>query len=130
MLRIHYRENPAFRAAVHRGLVRSLYRAAGYVRTVARRSIRRRSKSGKPAPLGKPPKSPTGDLKRAILFYVDRERTTAIVGPDAQQVGDVGAAHEFGGRYKGQHYPRRPFMSPALRQSLHVIPQQFRGLLD
>jgi len=126
--RVRYRENPEFRHRVHRGLVRGLFRASAYVMRVAKRSIGR-GRKGKPSPAGKPPKSPTGELRRAILFYVDRERTTAYVGPDARIVDDVAGAHEHGGVYKGDHYPPRPFMRPALHKSLNMIPEQFRRLI-
>ncbi len=76
---------------------------------------------------GKPGKN----LKGAIRYHLDKERTEAVIGPSAEIVGDVGALHEFGGDRPStdvvESYPRRPFMGPALERSLPSIPEQFRS---
>ena len=55
-----------------------LKRAGAYVRTVARRRI---LTSPKPSQPGQPPHSRRGLLKRAILFGLDREGKSVLVGP-------------------------------------------------
>ena len=36
-------------------------------------------------------------------------------------------AHEFGGRYKRQKYPKRPFMGPALEKTNDRLPKLWAG---
>lgn len=77
--------------------ITSLGRASAYIRGIARRSIRK-VKSGKPSDPGKPPRSPTGRLKDAIFFAVDKPRGEAVIGPTLSVVGRIGRTHEFGGQ--------------------------------
>ncbi len=102
------------RKAAKKANLTSLRHAAAVLRLDARRSIRKRSKRGKPAAPGKPPKTKRGQLRRSILFDADAD--SAIVGPSAKFVGESGSAHEHGGRYRDQMYPERPFMRPALEK--------------
>lgn len=55
-------------------------------------------------------------LRRAIAYRYDKEG--AVIGPRASIVAQAGAAHEFGGEYKGETYPERPFMYPALERAI------------
>lgn len=90
-----------------------------------------------PSPPGKPPhtrkrftrkgKQITGHLPRAITFAADKATQTAVVGPRASIVGESASAHEFGGEYKDQTYPERPFMSPALEKNLDRFAASFAG---
>jgi len=57
-----------------------------------------------------------GELQRAILYVLEDER--AIIGPRFSVVGTSAMAHEFGGEYKGQEYPERPFARPAVDKNL------------
>ena len=100
-----------FHAARLRMLDRGMFKWASFLRTVARRSIRKRKK---PSAAGSPPSTQTRRLRNAILFHVYRGEGKAIIGPTANIVGPSGAAHEFGGTYKGDKFDRRPFMGPAL----------------
>lgn len=109
-----------------KGGVKSLAGAAALIRTTARRSIRKRKNLGPP---GKPPRTKFGQLRRAIFFSVDKPRQVAVIGPSYDGVGRSGAAHEYGGRYKGRKYPKRPFMGPALEKSQDKLPKMFRGIL-
>ena len=85
-----------------------------YVRTVARRKVKT---SERPSTPGTPPHSRTGALKRGILFGVERRRNAVVVGPSERFVGTSAAAHEFGGAYKRERYPKRPLMGPSLKES-------------
>lgn len=101
-------------ARVARASVDILRRMGAYVRTVARRKVRT---SDRPSTPGTPPHSRTGALKRGILFGVEKRQTSVVVGPSERFVGTSMAAHEFGGAYKRERYPRRPLMGPALKES-------------
>jgi len=102
---------------------RYLFKAAGYLGTVARQSIRR---SGRPAAPGRPPHTQTGRLKNAIRFYVDRARQLALIGPTVDVVGIAGAEHEHGGRRRAEDFPPRPFMGPALQKTRPKLPELYR----
>ena len=91
-----------------------LRRMGAYVRTVARRKVKT---SKNPSPRGSPPHSGTGALKRGLLFGVDRSHQSVVVGPSEAFVGTSMAAHEFGGGYKKERYPKRPLMGPSLKDS-------------
>lgn len=56
------------------------------------------------------------NLKGAIRF--DSNAIDAVVGPIASFVGQAGEAHEFGGEYKSQKFPKRSFAGPALEASV------------
>lgn len=72
----------------------ALYKASAYLRTTARRSIR---KSAQPAQPGQPPHTRLGQLKTSIVFAVDEKNLTALVGPAASLISDISKYHEFGG---------------------------------
>ena len=91
-----------------------LRRMGAYVRTVARRKVK---PGDKPSPAGTPPHSRTGALRRGILFGVERRRASVVVGPSERFVGTSASAHEFGGAYKRERYPKRPLMGPSLKES-------------
>ena len=101
-------------ARVARASVDILRRMGAYVRTVARRKVR---PGDRPSPAGTPPHSRTGALKRGILFGVERRQGAVLVGPSERFVGTSMAAHEFGGAYKRERYPKRPLMGPSLKES-------------
>jgi phage gpG-like protein len=98
---------------------RGFVQAAEELQKAARaRLIRSRKRS---AP-DQPPRSLTGRLKRSIGYHIApqigrpySELDPLIVGPRISYIQLIGHVHEFGGRYKGADYPRRPFMGPTLR---------------
>ena len=102
-------------ARVAKASVDVLRRMGAYVRSVARRKVR---PGDKPSPAGTPPHSRTGALRRGILFGVERRRASVVVGPSERFVGTSAAAHEFGGAYKRERYPKRPLMGPSLKESV------------
>lgn len=75
--------------------VNALFSAAAYVRTTARRSIRKAKKASRP---GSPPHTRQGQLRRSILFAVNTSRLFAVVGPAASLISDIARYHEFGGQ--------------------------------
>ena len=107
------------KAKAQRGNFKSLGHAAASIRLVARRSIRRRKSAAMP---GTPPNTRRGQLKRSIMYSLDKQRGVAIIGPDFDVVGAAGKAHEFGGRFRRERYPKRPFMGPALEKVKDRLP--------
>lgn len=92
---------------------RFLFKAGAAVMRIARKLIRRGRRS---APAGHPPRTRRGLLRRAIRFSVEMPRRAVLIGPAYSIAGQAGKPHEHGGTYKGQTFPRRPFMGPALDQ--------------
>lgn len=109
--------------AVEKASFRNLGHAAASIRKKAIESI---EKSTKSSAAGTPPHTRSGELRKAIRFDVV-DPWTAVIGPRASVVGEAGAAHEFGGEYKGGVYPERPFMGPALEASLDRFHESWRG---
>jgi hypothetical protein len=119
----HRRVSDAFRRAARRGL----FRAAGAIRLQAARSI---IQSASPSAPGSPPHTRKGQLRRAILFAVREERgfLAALIGTSFDILGPAGRAHEFGGRFRREVYPKRAFMKPALNIIANKLPQFFKPL--
>jgi len=109
---------------VRRANIESLGHAGATIRLTAKRSIR---KSANPAEPGKPPKTRRGQLRSSIRFAVEKNRQRVVIGPDYRIVGQSARAHEFGGRYRKQRYPKRPFMGPALTKTQSRLPKHWAG---
>ena len=91
-----------------------LRRMGAYIRRVAQSKVRQSRNPSQPC---EPPHTRRGALKRGILFGVDRRTGSVVVGPSIRFVGTSMQAHEFGGGYKRERYPKRPLMGPSLRES-------------
>ena len=91
-----------------------LRRMGAYIHRAAQSKVRQ---SRSPSQPGEPPHTRRGALKRGILFGVDRRTKSVVVGPSIRFVGTSMQAHEFGGGYKRERYPKRPLMGPSLRES-------------
>jgi len=113
-------ETKRVRKKAQQGNFNSLGHAGAALRLTARRSIRRRKKASDE---GTPPSTRRGQLKGALQYAVEKEEQTVVIGPSVEAVGTSGAAHEHGGTYKGQRYPKRPFMGPALEQIRDRLPK-------
>ena len=108
--------------AAKRGNITSVDHAAAAIRLRAWYSIR---KSAKKSRVGTPPNSRKGRLRKALKYAVSKspsDGVSAVIGPDVARVGTSGQAHEFGGRYKKQHYQKRAFMGPALENVKPRLP--------
>jgi hypothetical protein len=106
------------------GTFQSLGHAGGYIRKVARHSIKR---SPKPSAPGRPPHTRRGAIKAAMRYAVAEDRQSVVIGPDVSVIGDSGKAHEFGGRYRRERYPKRAFMGPALNEARDKLPPMWAG---
>lgn len=108
---IHYNFNRVNQAA-KTATFRNLRHGAFSVAKNAKASIQ---KSNEPSRPGSPPTT-RGRGRKNIrgAIFTDANYENAIIGPRASWVGDVGEAHEFGKNRKGQRYPQRSFMYPAL----------------
>ncbi len=110
-------------ARVAKASVDILKRMGAYVRKVAQSKVRTSPKASTP---GTPPHSRRGLLKRAILFGLERDKKRVLIGPGFRFVGTSASAHEFGGAYKGDRYPKRPLMGPSLRESSPHLAEMWR----
>jgi len=111
-------ETPKVEAEVRKANYRNLGHAAASIRKFAAGLIKRGKRA---SDKGTPPRTRRGLLRRALRWAVEHRGQgdeTAVVGPRASMVGTAAAAHEHGGTYKGEDYPQRPFMGPALEANL------------
>jgi hypothetical protein len=85
---------------------------------------------GKPSEEGKPPRTAGQaghNLRGALWVDVDRYKSSAVIGPRFSVVGKAGHAHEEGGQFRGQTFPERPFMGPALLRNLDRFHRPWAG---
>jgi hypothetical protein len=104
----------------------ALGRVGAYVRKAAVNSVR---KSKKASAAGTPPNTRRGLLKHAVLFGVEAGAGRVVIGPARSLIGISMTAHEFGGRYRGREYPRRPLMGPALEHAAPRLPKLWEDSL-
>jgi phage gpG-like protein len=115
-------DTAAVEDAVEKAAYRNFNHAAASLRKEAQASIK---KAAEIPPPGKPPRTKKGLLRRAIRYSANEDG--AVIGPAASIAGTVGAAHEFGGRYKKGIFDKRPFMEPALQASLSRFAGSWQG---
>ena len=97
-----------------------------YVRRVAVNSVHR---SKKASAAGTPPHTRRGLLKNSILFGVEGDGRSVVIGPAKSFVGISMTAHEFGGMYRGRKYPKRQLMGPALMRSAPELPKLWKDAI-
>ena len=111
--------------AVDRAAFKNLGHAAARISKDAKASLERAEGPSEP---GTPPHTHRGAyLRRAIRFAHDRKAQEAVIGPMESIVGTAGSAHEHGGTYKGQRFPERKFMLPAMEQNLDRFAGDWAG---
>ncbi len=110
--------------AIRRANFRGLGHAAASIRLQARHSIRKSPRKSAP---GSPPHTRQGRLRNAIKYALASDKQSVVIGPDVDVAGNSGKAHEFGGRFRREHYPKRPFMGPALDKSKDRLPAFWAG---
>lgn len=104
---------------IRNGSIKSLASAGAYLRRVA---INKVKKSKSPSVPGSPPNSRRGLLRRAILFSLNQNKTSVVIGPAYSLIGDSVMAHEFGGQFRKRTYPKRPLMGPSLIEIKSKLP--------
>jgi len=109
------------------GNFESLNHAAATIRLIARRSIRKRQTAAMP---GNPPHTRQGQLKRSIMYAIDKQRGVALIGPSFDFIGTAGKAHELGGKFRKERYPKRPFMGPALEKVKDRLPSMWSSRMQ
>ena len=98
--------------------------SVGYlISTIAKGKIQRSKQKSQP---GEPPTTRRGLLRKAIRYAVAADRKSVVVGPAHSVVGTAGEPHEHGGRYKGETFPQRPTMGPALQEALPLIGPRYK----
>jgi len=110
--------------SVDRAAFTNLGHAAASIRKDVLESIERASGPSDP---GTPPHTRRGQIERAIVYDYDRKEMNAVVGPRFSIVGLAGAAHEFGGEFRGNEYPERAFMEPALERNIDRFAREWEG---
>jgi hypothetical protein len=110
--------------ASEKAIERNLFRSAARVRKFSMASIVR---SPVASSAGSPPHTRRGNMRRAIVFDVDKKKQNAVVGPRYSVVGAAGAAHEFGESYRGDVFEERSFMGPALAEATPSFAEGFSG---
>lgn len=119
--------------AMRRAAYRSLSRLGFLVRQTAKESIE--DTAGPSAP-GEPPhthkrvttkkgnRGKQGLLPASILYSLEKDSMSVIIGPSVNVVGTVGEAFEHEGTkmFRGQQYASRPFMGPALGEEIGELP--------
>lgn len=108
--------------AVKRSSNKALRSAGAYVRKTAQNAVSKSPKSSSP---GTPPHTRRGLLRRSILFGVEKERMTVVIGSAESFIGISMTAHEFGGMYRRRKYPKRPLMEPSLEKASPHIPKMW-----
>lgn len=93
---------------------KALRRVGAYVRKAAVNAVHKSKKSSSP---GTPPNTRKGLLRRAVLFGVENDARSVVVGPAKSLIGISMTAHEFGGKYRGRNYPKRALMGPTLQRT-------------
>ena len=125
-------DRAAIMGAVSKATVKIFKRFGGFVRIVAKRSIRKRKSISRP---GQPPHSHTGLLKKFIFFSYDPGRRSVVIGPTPLpwRIGPVKAPPllEYGGTTFGLNfedklvrmsYRARPYMGPAFEKGQAKLP--------
>lgn len=111
--------------------------AGGKVRTIARRSIRRRKR---PSKIGQPPSShvASGEFgMKTILFALPPGSDRVVVGPVGGKGSSVPRVLEFGGRSRTYNLPgkthayvaARPYMRPALEKFESSYPDLWKDVV-
>ena len=111
--------------AVDKANFKNFGHAANRISKDAKDSIQK-APAGVPSEPGTPPHTHKRIfMRRAIRYAADRDG--AVIGPVASIVGTAGEAHEYGGKYKGQEFPERPTMYPALLRNTDRFAGSWRG---
>lgn len=104
----------AVKDAMSEAARRGMMRTGGYLRTIARNSMKKAIGASAP---GSPPNVHVGTLKNLLFFAYDAASKSVVVGPVALGNSDVPRVLEFSGR----GIDKRPYMKPAQEQSVPML---------
>lgn len=109
--------------AADKAAYRSLSHAAASIRREAIASTVKTQGASDP---GQPPHT-RGRLKQAITYDANKE--SAVIGPRRSRFGTALQAHEHEGmrRYRGQKFPSRQVMFPAMSRNLQRFAASWAG---
>lgn len=105
---------------VEKANIQGLRRAGAYIRKAARNKVKTSTVASNP---NSPPHTRRGLLKNSLLFGVEKQRKSVVIGPAERFVGKSMTAHEYGGVYRKRRYPKRPLMQPTLIQTAKTLPK-------
>lgn len=122
-------------AAMDAAARRVLSRFGAFVRQRAKTSIRKRKGV---SPVGGPPYSHVGLLRKFILFAYDSGSKSVVIGPTLlTPTSDAPSLLEYGGRRRvlapgtgrpaSQRYRARPYMRPAFEQEKSRLPDLWKN---
>lgn len=126
---------PMVQVAADKASFKNVGHAASSIRKDAIDSIKQAEGPSRP---GTPPHTHTGGttkrgtqkkghLQKSIAFAENKAAQEAIAGPMLSVVGLAGEAHEKGGSFRGDQFPERPFMGPALQRAIPRFTGSFAG---
>lgn len=107
-------------------------RQGALIRTIARRSLRKRKKVSEP---GNPPTNREGLLKKFLFFAWDASEQAVFTGPEKLgKTGSVPHLLEHGGVAtvggKSVRYEARPTMQLALGEAMATLPELWGGAVN
>ena len=104
------------------------------------------------SPVGTPPHTHAGSTRKrktegalpaSILYDLETaadswmpgpsfssEPTAVVIGPSFALLGTAGKPHEHAGSFRGDSYPQRPFMGPALAEDIGGLPGLLADQID
>lgn len=106
-------------AAIGKAAAAGMARSAGYVRKVARNSMKKKRKASAP---GQPPAVHEGSLKRLLFFAQDTSATSVVIGPVAFKGSKVPGVLEFG----AGKLEKRPYMKPAMDKAVPIMAKEIK----
>lgn len=95
---------------------------ASAIRKTARTIIAKSEIASEP---GQPIHTRRGLIPNAIVFNATKR--DAFIGPLGSRVGESAHVHEFGGEFRGDEYPERSFMEPAMMINVDRFAEEWEG---
>jgi hypothetical protein len=112
--------------AYKKAAFRNIPHALASIRRDAMKLVERDAEASQP---GEPVHTRRGLFDRAMRFAYEPDKERGVVGLAFSIAGESGEPHEHGGEFKGQTYPARPFMQPALEMNLSRFASSWEGTI-
>lgn len=134
LAKVQFNARPVL-SAKDKGTRRALIKAGAFVRSDAKRSMKKRKR---PAEEGQPPREVKGQLKKFLFFVVDKAESVTI-GPIKLSNTKAPGTLEYGGArttmrmVRGRKqavkadYKPHPYMNPALDKNAAKVPELFKN---